>query len=380
MKIVIALDSFKGSCSAQAACIAVAKGLCRVRDDLELTLMPVSDGGEGLLATLAKSRLPDVSWHTCCCRGPYGQSVTSSYLLAGEKAILEMAQCCGLELTPQSQRDVRFASSYGLGELLRVVLDKGIRHVILGLGGSGTNDGGIGFAQALGVRFYDQQDNLIAVPACGIDLQRVQRVDVSGLDERLGQTKIQVSCDVSNSLLGEQGATFVYGIQKGADSATLAQLEAGMTHYCQQVSTAVNHDVQHVAGSGAAGGMGAALLWFTRARLLPGIELVLELLNAERDLSQARLVFVGEGWLDKQSAFGKAPVGVAKMAARYQLPVIALCGGRDESSRELYQRHVTAIWSICPRPMTLKEAMTDCENLLADAAENVLRTFLAGRS
>lgn len=380
MKIVIALDSFKGSCSAQAACAAVAAGLRRVSDSLELTELAVSDGGEGLLASLAKSPLlGEIHWHEHVCHGSYGQPVSVNYLqLADGRAILEMAQCCGLELTTKRQRDVRYATTYGLGEMVTMLLDKGVRHIILGLGGSGTNDGGIGFAQALGVRFYDQDGRLINSPACGLDLARVSRIDLSDLDPRLQQTCIQASCDVSNPLLGERGATWVYGAQKGADSVALTMLEAGMCHYSQLLTAASGRDISNVPGSGAAGGMGAALLWYTNACLSAGIHLVLELLNAQHYLQQAQLVIVGEGWLDWQSAFGKAPVGVADMAAGYQVPVIALCGGRDDSSRTLYQHNVAAMWSICPRPLSLEESMANCEILLADAAENVLRTFIAG--
>lgn len=381
MKIVIALDSFKGSCSAQAACAAVAKGLRRVSDRLQLTEIPVSDGGEGLLTTLANSPLlSGVHWREQICCGPYGQPVVANYLqLDDDRAILEMAQCCGLELTPKDERDVRRATSYGLGELVKSVLDNGIRHITLGLGGSATNDAGMGFAQALGVRFYDQHDQLIASPACALDMVSVRRIDLSGLDTRWRESDIQVCCDVSNPLLGEYGATWVYGRQKGADVTALTELENGMSHFSQLMTTVTKRDINNTAGSGAAGGMGAALLWYGNARLSPGIELVLELLNAQRYLSQAELVIIGEGWLDRQSVFGKAPVGVATMAARYQVPVIALCGGRDDESRELYQHHVAAIWSICPRPMSLETAISKGETLLADAAENLLRTFLAGR-
>ncbi|MGN5899959.1 glycerate kinase [Klebsiella pneumoniae] len=295
MKIVIALDSFKGSCSAQAACAAVAQGLRRVDQTLELVEMPVSDGGEGLLSTLADSPLlKGAVWQQQRCTSPYGLSLQADFLiLPGERAIIEMAQSCGLELTPPAQRDVRQASSYGLGEQVKAALDAGCRHLIIGLGGSATNDGGIGFAQALGARFWRKDGTLLPAPAAGQDLAHIQRINLSGLDPRLQQSEIQASCDVTNPLLGEHGATWVYGAQKGADEAAL-------------------------------------------------------------------------------------PVGVAGKAARHGVPVVALCGGRDESSRQLYQHHIDAMWSICQRPMALAESMNTCEPLLADAAENVLRTFLSG--
>ncbi|STS82679.1 glycerate kinase [Klebsiella pneumoniae] len=228
MKIVIALDSFKGSCSAQAACAAVAQGLRRVDQTLELVEMPVSDGGEGLLSTLADSPLLEGAvWQQQRCTSPYGLSVQADFLiLPGERAIIEMAQSCGLELTPPAQRDVRQASSYGLGEQVKAALDAGCRHLIIGLGGSATNDGGIGFAQALGARFWRKDGTLLPAPAAGQDLAHIQRIDLSGLDPRLQQSEIQASCDVTNPLLGEHGATWVYGAQKGADEAALCELEA----------------------------------------------------------------------------------------------------------------------------------------------------------
>lgn len=228
MKIVIALDSFKGSCSAQAACAAVAQGLRRVDQTLELVEMPVSDGGEGLLSTLADSPLlKGAVWQQQRCTSPYGLSLQADFLiLPGERAIIEMAQSCGLELTPPAQRDVRQASSYGLGEQVKAALDVGCRHLIIGLGGSATNDGGIGFAQALGARFWRKDGTLLPAPAAGQDLAHIQRIDLSGLDPRLQQSEIQASCDVTNPLLGEHGATWVYGAQKGADEAALSELEA----------------------------------------------------------------------------------------------------------------------------------------------------------
>ncbi|MFK3707664.1 glycerate kinase [Klebsiella sp. NPDC088457] len=381
MKIVIALDSFKGSCSAQAACAAVARGLRRVGEPLTLVEMPVSDGGEGLLTTLAESpQLSAAAWRRHLCRDPYGQPVEAAFLMLPDgQAIIEMAQSCGLELTPPTRRDVRRASSYGLGEQVKAALDAGCRRLIIGLGGSATNDGGIGFAQALGARFWREDGSLLPAPAAGQDLARIQRIDLSELDPRLLHTDVQASCDVTNPLLGEQGATWIYGAQKGADDAALSELETGMTHYNRQLTQTLGYDVGALAGAGAAGGMGAALMAYSGATLRPGIALVLELLNADRHLSDAALAIVGEGWLDRQSAFGKAPVGVAHAAARYGVPVIALCGGRDDNSRQLYQHHIDAMWSICPRPMPLAESMHACEKLLADAAENALRTFLCGQ-
>jgi glycerate kinase len=380
MKIIIALDSFKGSCSAHAACAAVARGIRRVCPDAELVELPLSDGGEGLIATLSDSGpLRHASKLSCTCTGPYGGTTEASYLLLpGGRAVLEMAQSCGLELTPPARRDVRYASSYGLGEQVKSALDAGACDIVIGLGGSATNDGGLGFAQALGATFWLQDGSLLSRPGCADDLARLDRVDISTLDARLQNVHITASCDVTNPLLGERGATWVYGPQKGATKTTLAELEAGMAHYARLMTQATGKNVAPQAGAGAAGGMGAALLWYCDATLSPGIELVMDLLDTRKHLQEATLVLVGEGRMDSQSAWGKAPVGMATRAAEYQLPVIALCGGRDDSSRLLYKHAITAMWSLCPRPMSLEEAMSNSENLLADTAENTLRTFLAG--
>ena len=320
MKIVIALDSFKGSCSAQAACAAVAQGLRRVDEGLELVEMPVSDGGEGLLSALAESpQLKGARWQQQHCTSPYGLSVEAAFLiLPGERAIIEMAQSCGLELTPKAQRDVRLASSFGLGA--------GCRHLIIGLGGSATNDGGIGFAQALGARFWREDGTLLPVPAAGQDLAHIQRIDLSAMDPRLRQAEIQDSCDVTNPLLGEDGATWVYGAQKGADEAALRELEAGMAHYSRQLTQTLGYDISERPGAGAAGGMGAALIAYAGATLRPGIDLVLELLNADRHLSDASLTIVGEGWLDRQSAFGKAPADAMRAVGNCINTILTRCG------------------------------------------------------
>ncbi|VEJ53167.1 glycerate kinase [Pragia fontium] len=380
MKIVIAIDSFKGSCSAQQACQAIASGLTRYRHDITTYQLPIADGGEGLLQILNESpSLKGLIKHSLTVSGPYGQQVDAEYLmLDGGTAIIEMAQACGLELTPKEKRHSAKASSYGLGQLVKQALDQGCQHIIIGLGGSATNDGGIGFAQALGVQFFDRQHNLIPAPACGEDLIRVNAVDISQLHPAISNTLFEASCDVNNPLLGDNGATRIYGPQKGATAAQLDQLEAGMVNYHQVLSQILNHSVNQIPGSGAAGGMGAVLLWFTQAQLRPGIELVLELLDAEKLIKDADLIITGEGKLDKQSSFGKAPVGVATLAATYNKPVIALAGSLGEGANLLYQNNIDAMWSICPRPISLEQAMQDVEVLLADTAEALIRTLNVG--
>jgi len=350
MKIVIALDSFKGSCSARLACQAVAEGFKRVSSELDMTLLPISDGGEGLLESLENSpALSGVTPYIFSCTGPYGSKVDAGLLvLEGKTAFIEMAQCCGLELVQREHRRVENASTYGLGEMVKHALDMGCSRIVIGIGGSATNDGGAGFAQALGAQFYDKNSQLIEMPICGKDLINIAKIDFDKFDSRAAKVEFNVSCDVENPLLGKNGATYVYGPQKGADQATLDQLEIGMAHYVKLMSAITGKDVSLEAGSGAAGGLGAGLRWFVSAKLEKGIDLVLGLLGAKSYIQQADLVIVGEGRLDSQSANGKAPVGVARMARHYGVPVLALCGGDSEDSRILFQHGITAMWALCP--------------------------------
>ncbi|ELY3855095.1 glycerate kinase [Providencia huaxiensis] len=382
MKIVIALDSFKGSCSAQLACQAVAEGFERVSSELDVTLLPISDGGEGLLESLEHSPvLLGVTPYTFNCTGPYGSKVDARLLvLEGKTAFIEMAQCCGLELVQAEHRQVEKASTYGLGEMVKHALDLGCTRIIIGIGGSATNDGGAGFAQALGAEFYDNDQQLIEFPINGENLINIAKINFDKFDPRVADVEFNVSCDVENPLLGKNGATYIYGSQKGADKAMLDKLELGMAHYAQLMTKITGKDFSLDAGSGAAGGLGAGLRWFVSAKLEKGIDLVLGLLGAESYIQQADLVIVGEGRLDSQSANGKAPVGVARMASHYGVPTIALCGGYSEDSRILYQHGITAMWSLCPGPVSLEQAMVNGERYLADTAENLLRTVLSSHS
>ncbi len=381
MKIVIALDSFKGSCSAQLACESVAEGLKRVVSDLDITLLPVSDGGEGLLDAIEKSPLlTQVESHQFNCQGPYGQQISAKLLmLPDQTAIIETAECCGLELTPIAQRNAEKATSFGLGQAVKVALDLGSQQIIIGLGGSATNDGGAGFAQALGAEFFDHQQQLITHPIAGRDLSTISHIDLKKLDPRLAQVTFFASCDVENPLLGEQGATYVYGRQKGADDASLQRLESGMVHFSSLMHQLTGKNYADAAGAGAAGGLGAGLKWFVGAQLQPGIELVLKLLDAQSYIQQADLVIVGEGRLDSQTVQGKAPVGVAELALHYGVDAIALCGSFTADSKVLYHHGIKAMWSLCNGPMSLDTAMTEGAALLADSAENLMRTLIVGQ-
>lgn len=250
MKIVIAIDSFKGSCSAQQACRAIASGINRYRKDISIHQLPIADGGEGLLQILDES--PSLSGkikHRVNVTGPYGQTVCAEYFsLSESRAIIEMAQASGLELTPKAQRNAAKASSYGLGQLVKHALDAGQTHIIIGLGGSATNDGGVGFAQALGARFFDKEKRLIPSPASGSDLIHIAYIDTAQLHPALANVRFEASCDVNNPLLGANGATRIYGPQKGADETQLAALERGMENYHRVLTQALGKDVNQTPG------------------------------------------------------------------------------------------------------------------------------------
>lgn len=382
MKIVIAIDSFKGSCSAKEACEAIAAGILNYDSTFNVTKIPIADGGEGLIDILLDN--PELSNNSCYHQltvcGPYNKPVQAGYLVLNQQTvIIEMAQACGLELTPKSERNVLHATSYGLGELVNAVLDKGYRHIIIGLGGSATNDGGMGFAQALGVKFYDNNQQIIPSPATGKDLARVAAMDITGIHPAISQTNFEASCDVSNPLLGANGATYVYGPQKGATAATLEQLEQGMAQYSTVVSNKLGGTTPLLPGTGAAGGMGAALLWYAQAKLKPGIELVLTLVKASKYISDSDLVITGEGRLDRQSSFGKAPVGVANLAAQYGKPTVAIAGSIGNGAQELYQHNIQAMWSICLGPIDLDDAMKNAKQYLTATAESLIRTINIGK-
>ncbi len=380
MNIVVAMDSFKGSMTAEQACQAAARGLKRALPTSHVVCMPVADGGEGLIETLQHcptfidARLIHVD-----VTGPYSTKVNATYLRKGKTAIIEMAQSCGLELTPVNERDTRFATSYGLGEIFMHAVRSGCKHLIIGLGGSATNDAGMGFAQALGVDFYDCDGELIPVPARACNMQHVTSIDITRLDPQFRSVSVEVCCDVNNPLLGENGATRIYGPQKGAAPEAIEVLERAMTHYASKVESVVTRNAQNIPGSGAAGGMGAALMWFTDAKLKPGIQLVLDLIYFDNTLTNSHLVITGEGKIDKQTAFGKVPSGVAQRAAAKGVPVIALAGSLDWDNAHLNIPNIQAMHAIVQQPIPLDEAMDKGEYLMEITAEQIGATLNIGQ-
>ena len=372
MHIVTAIDSFKGSLSAQKAAEAIERGIRSVYPQASICNFPLADGGEGLAEAILAVR--GGTKRDVCVKDPLGRDITAFYgLLDDRTAVIEMAAASGLPLLTESERNPMHATSYGTGQLIRAALDDGCKSIILGLGGSATNDGGLGMAQALGIRFLDA-DGKEVVPG-GEGLAQVAAIDASGRDKRLDNVFLRLACDVTNPLCGADGASHVFGGQKGADEAMRAELDASMAHYAAMICKETGQDFTKTKGAGAAGGLSIPLLAFWQAEVASGIELVLDLLQIDSALQQADLVITGEGRLDGQTLFGKAPVGVAKRAKLYQKPVIALTGSIGDGYRDVYGGGIDAVFSVQNGPMSLAESMAKTEELLEDCAHRVMRLY-----
>ncbi|HPP47731.1 MAG TPA: glycerate kinase, partial [Accumulibacter sp.] len=306
-------------------------------------------------------------------QGPLGQPVDAGWGILGDKrtAVIEMAAASGLPLLPLEQRDPRLTCTYGSGQLITAALDAGLRKIIIGIGGSATNDGGAGMARALGVRFTDADGN--DLPAGGAALSRLQRIDLSRIDPRLAETEIDVACDVDNPLCGPRGASTVFGPQKGATPAMVGELDAALARLADLAHLATGRDVAMTAGSGAAGGLGAGLRWFTPAQLRPGVEIVLDAVGFTDLLQGAAFVITGEGQTDFQTAFGKAPLGVAKAAKKFGVPVYCLSGGLGQGANDVLAHGIDALLSICDRPMSLADCMRDGQALIENATARLCR-------
>ena len=376
MRIVVAPDSFKGSLSALGVAEAIERGLRAVWPDAEVRKVPIADGGEGTVDALVAATGGRLEERTV--RGPLGEPVRARWGVLGDgrTAVIEMAAASGLPLVPKDRRDPRLTTTYGTGELVRAALDAGLSRLVVGVGGSATNDGGTGLARALGVRFLDAagQD----LPEGGAALARLSRVELGGLDPRLASAEVTVACDVDNPLTGPRGASAVYGPQKGATPEMVKELDAALGHYAGVARTATGRDVAGLPGAGAAGGLGAGLLFFTPARLRPGVEIVLETTGFEALVDGADLVVTGEGRTDFQTAMGKAPVGVAAVAKRHGVPVVCLAGGLGDGADDVLAKGIDALASVVPQAMPLEEAMARGAELVEAAAARMARLLRVG--
>ncbi len=376
MKVVIAPQAFKGSISALDAAAAMSEGVRRVVADAETVIVPVADGGDGTLETLVEGSGGKIRSSTVT--GPMGETVTAPWgaLGDGRIAVIEMALTSGLALVRPEDRDPLNATTYGLGEVIGEALDLGFRRFILGIGGSATNDAGAGMAQALGARLLDAHDR--ELPPGGASLARLDRIDTSGLDPRVAESHFDVACDVNNPLTGPEGASAVYGPQKGATPEMVEELDAALLHFAHVAGRDLGADVNDVPGSGAAGGLGGGIMAFLDGRLRPGVDIVLDTVGLDGHLDGADLVITGEGCMDFQTVYNKAPIGVARLARRRGIPVIGVSGSLGERFTDVHEEGIAAAVAITRAPMTLAEASEQAAELISAATEQAMRLIRIG--
>jgi glycerate kinase len=376
MRILIAPDSFKGSLTALAAAQAMERGVLEVFPDAEVFKVPIADGGEGTVEALVVAtggRIIQAS-----VRGPLGSPVAAFWGILGDgrTAVIEMAAASGLTLIPKDRRDPRIASTEGTGELIKAALDAGLTRLIIGIGGSASNDGGTGMARVLGARFLDGDGR--ELPPGGAALARLASIDLEHLEPRLAAADILVACDVDNPLTGPRGASAIYGPQKGATPAMVQELDAALTRFAEVAQAATGRTVAARPGAGAAGGLGAGLLFFTPARLQPGVQIVLEATGFRELAKTVDLVITGEGRTDAQTAMGKAPVGVAALAKTWDVPVLCLSGGLGPGAEDVLSLGIDALLSIVPQAMSLEACMADGAALTQAAAVRACRLIKLG--
>ena len=376
MKIVIAPDSFKGSLTALQVAGAIEVGLRRVFPNAAIEKVPMADGGEGTVQSLVDATNGEIL--NARVLDPLGNPIKAEYGVLGDgfTAVIEMAAASGLTLVPLDKRNPCVTTTYGTGELIRAALAHGCRKLIIGIGGSATNDGGAGMAQALGAKLLTTNGKQIG-PGGG-SLATLSSIDLSELDPRIAETETVVACDVNNPLTGKQGASHVYGPQKGATPEMIEVLDANLAHFDKIVQRDLSKSVGNVQGAGAAGGLGAGLMAFLNASLKSGIEIVTEATKLSKRFADADLVITGEGQINFQTVFGKTPVGVAKVAKTHNIPVIAIAGSIADNSDGVYDAGIDAMIDIVPEPMPLETAIENATPLIETAAERAGRMVATG--
>ncbi|MFX3625102.1 MAG: glycerate kinase [Ectobacillus sp.] len=374
MKIVVSPDSFKESLTAQQICGIIEEEIVRLRPDVIVKKVPLADGGEGTSVILTEALQGEFMYANV--RGPLGETVQAKYGFVQEQklAIIEVAEACGLHLISPGRRNPLEASTFGVGELILHAVHNGAAQLIICLGGSGTNDGGVGMLQALGANILDDRHKQVGLGAKY--LSAIQSVDLSTLDSRLKTCSIMVACDVKNPLCGENGASKVFGPQKGATEEMVAQLDKGLYHFAQVVERDCNLQLLGIEGGGAAGGLGAAL-HLLGASMKPGIRLVMEKVCYAEQISDADLIITGEGRLDSQTAQGKVIAGVLAESEKLHKPVIALCGKIENGYEVLFKQGLTAAFSICNGPQSLPEALGKAEENLRVTVQNVIKLYIS---
>ena len=370
-KYVVAPDSFKESMTAKEVCDAMERGIKQANPAVEVVKVPMADGGEGTVDSLVDAT--NGQRVTVEVTGPLGNKISAYYGIVGKgtTAVIEMAKASGLEIVEKKKRNPMITTTFGTGELIRGALDHDVKEIIIGLGGSSTNDGGSGMAQALGAKLLDQNNHQISFG--GGNLDKLDRIDISNLDSRLQDVKIILASDITNPLIGKDGASRVFGPQKGATPEMVEKLENNLQHYAKIIKRNLNKDVASVSGAGAAGGLGAGLMAFTTCEMRRGVDLAIEVTKLEEKIRDADYVFTGEGGTDFQTKFGKTPYGVAKLGKKYHKPVISLAGYLGEGIDSLYGEGFTAIFGIIPGACDLSTALKNGPSNVARTTENIVR-------
>ena len=378
MKVVIAPDSFKDSLDAAGVAKAIAHGLAQVWPAAELVECPMADGGEGTMDAILAASQGELRRQVV--RGPLGESVEAGWgwLAQSRTAIIEMAQASGLQLVPTGQRDACRSSTWGTGELIAAALDAGAQRIVLAIGGSATNDGGSGMLRALGLRLLDTEGQPLAEG--GLALAQLAQLDASRLDPRLAEVQVEVAADVDNPLCGPNGASAIFGPQKGATPEQVQALDQALGHFADHCTQLSGEDLRDYPGCGAAGGMGFAGKAFMGAQFRPGVEVVAELAGLDALVQGADLVITGEGRFDAQTLRGKTPMGVARVAKRHHVPVVVIAGTLGEGYQQLYSHGIDAAFALASGPMTLEQACADAAQLLQTRAGDIARLWSSARN
>jgi len=373
LKILVAPDSFKGSLTAMEVSENIKRGIHNFDSTIDVDLLPMADGGEGTVQSLVDATEGEIIKKEVT--GPLGDKVEAFYGLLGDgkTAVIEMAAASGLPLVPEGEKNPLKTTTYGTGELIALALEHGVEQIIIGIGGSATNDAGVGMAQALGAEILDKNGEQIDFG--GGSLSQIEQIKLENLDSRLENIKILVACDVDNPLYGQDGAAYVYAPQKGADKEMVKILDQNLRHFNQIAIKELNKDTNKIPGAGAAGGLGAGLVAFLDAELKAGVNIILDFIKFEKRLEGVDLVITGEGMLDGQSIYGKTPVGVSRSAAKKDIPVIAIAGTLGEGVEKVLTHGINSYFSIIDCPAELKKIIEESPKLLANLSEQIIRTI-----
>jgi len=375
LKILIACDKYKGSLSASLVCRTIAEAIKDVDQSIYTEINPMADGGEGTLETLVESL--GGRYIKAVVKDPLGKDIETKFgMLKNNIAVIEMASASGLWMVPFDKRNPMETTTYGTGQLIKKAIDNNAKKIILGIGGSATNDGGMGMAQALGVRFYDENSNLLGFG--GRQLVKIKKIDMSGLYQKATNVLFECACDVENPLTGKNGAAYVYAAQKGADSKMIRELNRGLINFSKVIKNDLGKNIRDLKGAGASGGLGGGMVAFLNAKLRIGVNIVMDVTGIEEKIKKANLVITGEGAFDRQTFFGKSAFGVATLAKKHNIPIITINGAvlsdRKNMSRENSDLFA-GNFSIINKPMDLNDAIENAAELLYNAARELINFY-----